>query len=134
MKRKKIVTDNSLDKRLTKEKEEVITEKTTDTGERVEKMEVRGQVEIGEVSQGTMTRGLIETTDIMRQVTGMNLDTRGKKNTEEVDMIVKMIVIVKVGTTVRDPTMTEKYLQLLLPTRDMTVNCQLLILWRTENR
>ena len=56
---------------------EAITEKTTDTGERVEKMEARGQVEIDEVSSETMTRGSTET-DIMRQATEMNLVTRKK--------------------------------------------------------
>ena len=131
MKRKKIATDNNLDKRpLTKEMVEVITEKTTDTEERAEKMEARGQGEIDEVSSETMTRDSTET-DIMRQATEMNLVTREKMITEEADT--RMIVIVKDGTTVRD-TMIEKYLQLLALTRDTTVNCQLLIPWRTENR
>ena len=131
MKRKKIATDNNLDKRpLTKEMAEVITEKTTDTEERVEKMEARGRVVIDEVSSETMKRGSTET-DIMRQATEMNLVTREKMITEEADT--RMIVIVKDGTTVRD-TMIEKYLLLLALTRDTIVNCQLLIPWRIENR
>ena len=131
MKRKKIATDNNLDKRpLTKEMAEVITEKTSDTEERVEKMEARGRVVIDEVSSETMKRGSTET-DIMRPATETNLVTREKMITEEADT--RMIVIVKDGTTVRD-TMIEKYLQLLALTRDTIANCQLLIPWRTENR